>query len=82
MSNTMRSLQIVLIGVILICGFWTGALLAYQLDVIESKLPNIWTTAQETNLPVGQLEVKDNYGYQTDQYTPIQPATTPIGKEL
>jgi hypothetical protein len=28
------------------------------------------------------LEVKPNYGTQTDQYTPIQPATTPIGKEL
>jgi hypothetical protein len=28
------------------------------------------------------LEVKDNFGTQTDQYTPIQPAVTPIGKEF
>ena len=28
------------------------------------------------------LEVKDNSGTQTDQYTPIQPSVTPIGKDL
>ena len=28
------------------------------------------------------LEVKPNPGTQTDQYTPIQPATTPVGKEF
>jgi hypothetical protein len=28
------------------------------------------------------LEVKPNFGTQTDQYTPIQPSVTPIGKEL
>ena len=28
------------------------------------------------------LEVKPNYNTQTDHYTPIQPATTPVGKEF
>lgn len=28
------------------------------------------------------LEVTDNFGTQTDQYTPIQPAVTPVGKEF
>jgi hypothetical protein len=28
------------------------------------------------------LHVEPNYGTQTDQYTPIQPAVTPTGKEL
>ncbi len=28
------------------------------------------------------LEIKDNYGTQTDQYTPIQPSVTPVGKEF
>ena len=29
-----------------------------------------------------ELKVEPNYGTQTDQYTPIQPAVTPVGKEF
>jgi hypothetical protein len=36
----------------------------------------------ETEAGYTTLEVKPNYGTQTDQYTPIQPATTPVGKEF
>lgn len=74
-----------------VVGFLLGIGLAALLDEADSKLPNIWTAEAElvevmdqNNLPINgdQLQVKPNYGYQTDQYTPIQPATTPIGKEL
>lgn len=84
MVYTIRLLQIALICVIGVCGFWLGVLLAYQSDVLEQKLPSVWSTMQDNNLPINgdKLQVKPNYGYQTDQYTPIQPAVSPIGKEL
>lgn len=35
-----------------------------------------------TNTGYTTLEVKENTGKQTDQYTPIQPSVTPVGKEF
>ena len=48
--------------------------------VLWAERQNIWVVEVEDGTTT--LEVKPNTGLQTDQYTPIQPATTPIGKEL
>lgn len=61
---TMTAYLVFLVG-FGITAFWVGAYTAFYLDEAEQKLPNVWGTT---------LEVKPNYGYQTDQYTPIQPA--------
>jgi hypothetical protein len=48
--------------------------------VIWAERQNIWVVEVEDGTTT--LEVKPNTGLQTDQYTPIQPAVNPIGKEL
>lgn len=58
------SIWLVICGV----GFMAGVYMAYYIDVASSKAPDVWATER------AELEVKPNYGYQTDQYTPIQPA--------
>lgn len=40
--------------------FWVGAYTAYYLDQAEQKLPSVWETMQETNLPVSNTKL-DGY---------------------
>jgi len=70
----LATIQLMIVLALATIGFFAGIFIAYQLDVMESKLPNIWTTMEETNLPINgdELEVKPNYGYQTDQISPLE----------
>ena len=69
------TIQLMVVLALATIGFFVGIFIAYQLDVMESKLPNIWTTMEETNLPVNgdELEVTDSL-YQTPQEFDEQPA--------
>jgi hypothetical protein len=60
------------------------ALFAMAYTLTDLTVKYVMADFSEPTEPIytQQLFVKENTGTQTDQYTPIQPAVTPIGKEL
>lgn len=71
----MKLIAFLLFLALLFMGTYVGISLAVNRIMAELKV-------EPEPVYIQTLQVRPNYGSQTDQYKPLQPAVTPIGKEL